>query len=170
MSVFKYHAFIYFMRPPPWYGTHTVHIRDPNRGVKRSTQLAIVKSMVNVVASSDQGQRGDWKKRIPILIVCGKGKKGGERYETKRQAIPKRKICRKVGGRWKRGTRSWSSMRPHTPAALPPQYQKNLGAKRATGGLSTNNVMHNRRMLVMFSSCFLPISCPSAYSVSHNVF
>jgi hypothetical protein len=21
MSVFKYHAFIYFMRPPPWYGT-----------------------------------------------------------------------------------------------------------------------------------------------------
>jgi hypothetical protein len=25
---------------------HTVHIRDPNRGVKRSTQLAIVKSMV----------------------------------------------------------------------------------------------------------------------------
>ncbi len=21
MSIFKYHAFIYFMRPPPWYGT-----------------------------------------------------------------------------------------------------------------------------------------------------
>jgi hypothetical protein len=24
MSVFKYHAFIYFMRPPPWYGTLTI--------------------------------------------------------------------------------------------------------------------------------------------------
>jgi hypothetical protein len=24
MCVFKYHAFIYFLRPPPWYGTSTV--------------------------------------------------------------------------------------------------------------------------------------------------
>ncbi len=24
MSVFKYHAFIYFMRPPPWYGTRAI--------------------------------------------------------------------------------------------------------------------------------------------------
>jgi hypothetical protein len=26
MSVFKYHAFIYFMRPPPWYGTAMIII------------------------------------------------------------------------------------------------------------------------------------------------
>jgi hypothetical protein len=25
MCVFKYHAFIYFLRPPPWYGTITFH-------------------------------------------------------------------------------------------------------------------------------------------------
>ncbi len=25
MCVFKYHAFIYFLRPPPWYGTVTLH-------------------------------------------------------------------------------------------------------------------------------------------------
>ncbi len=26
MSVFKYHAFIYFLRPPPWYGTIHIYI------------------------------------------------------------------------------------------------------------------------------------------------
>ncbi len=36
MSVFKYHAFIYFMRPPPWYGTGSLlHLTQrglsPNR-------------------------------------------------------------------------------------------------------------------------------------------
>ncbi len=78
---------------------HTVHIRDPNRGVMNSTQLAIVKRTVNVVASSDQVEGGTGKKEKIIFIVCGKGKKGGERQETKRQAIPKRKICRIVDER-----------------------------------------------------------------------
>jgi hypothetical protein len=46
MSVFKYHAFIYFLRPPPWYGTH----------IKMKSQIRTrikVKSMI----------------RIPIKIV-----------------------------------------------------------------------------------------------------
>ncbi len=40
MSVFKYHAFIYFMRPPPWYGTSIPvhdHARLENKHISYSS-------------------------------------------------------------------------------------------------------------------------------------
>ncbi len=41
MSVFKYHAFIYFMRPPPWYGTGITRNCDD---LQRTTVLILVNS------------------------------------------------------------------------------------------------------------------------------
>jgi hypothetical protein len=57
-----------------------------------------------------------------MLIVCGKGRKGGGVKETKRRAIlEKEEFCNKVGERWKRrhrNIRNWSMLqkkRLHPP-------------------------------------------------------
>jgi hypothetical protein len=55
MCVFKYHAFIYFLRPPPWYGTVHYLINVRTWAIFFSRHLANVSSMVPLWASTDSG-------------------------------------------------------------------------------------------------------------------
>jgi hypothetical protein len=57
MCVFKYHAFIYFLRPPPWYGTGT-----PSIGIDRSIKLGnFGKLFLHKVTLEPVNQHRNWQ-------------------------------------------------------------------------------------------------------------
>jgi hypothetical protein len=64
--------------------------------------------MLNVVASSDHLEKGEWKEEIRIFRVCGNSKKNGEGKRPRNRPLRKGKACRNVEERQKNGRKRWN--------------------------------------------------------------